>query len=60
MAKLFAQSGDPASALVHLRKALEEGYKNINNVYKDQEFAGMRTDPRFKDLMAQKPEAIPQ
>lgn len=60
MAKLFAQSGDPANALVHLRKALEEGYKNINNVYKDQEFATVRTDQRFKDLMAQKPEGIPQ
>ncbi len=60
MAKLFAQSGDPADALLHLRKALEEGYKNINNVYKDQEFATVRTDQRFKDLMSQKPEAIPQ
>jgi tetratricopeptide (TPR) repeat protein len=60
MAKLFAQSGDPVNALLHLRKALEEGYKNINNVYKDQEFATVRTDQRFKDLMAQKPEGIPQ
>ncbi len=60
MAKLFAQSGDPADALLHLRKALEEGYKNINNVYKDQEFATVRTDQRFIDLMSQKPEPIPQ
>lgn len=60
MAKLFAQSGDPADALLHLRKALEEGYKNINNVYKDQEFATVRTDQRFKDLMSSKPEGIPQ
>lgn len=60
MAKLFAQSGDPGNCIVHLRKAMEEGYKNINNVYKDQEFAGVRTDQRFKDLMSQKPEAIQQ
>lgn len=60
MAKLFAQSGDPADCLLHLRKALEEGYKNINNVYKDQEFATVRTDQRFKDLMSAKPEGIPQ
>jgi tetratricopeptide (TPR) repeat protein len=60
MAKLFAQGGDPANAVLHLRKAIEEGYKQINNVYKDQEFATVRTDPRFKDLMAQKPESIPQ
>lgn len=60
MAKLFAQGGDPANAVLHLRKAIEEGYKQINNVYKDQEFATLRTDQRFKDLMAQKPESIPQ
>ncbi len=60
MAKLFAQNGDAVNCLLHLRKAMEEGYKNINNVYKDQEFATVRTDQRFKDLMAQKPEAIPQ
>lgn len=60
MAKLFAQSGDPANCLLHLRKALEEGYKNINDVYKDQEFATVRADQRFKDLMAAKPESIPQ
>ena len=60
MAKLFAQSGDAVNCLVHLRKAMEEGYKNINNVYKDSEFATVRADTRFKDLMAQKPEGIPQ
>jgi tetratricopeptide (TPR) repeat protein len=60
MAKLYAQSGDLSDALLHLRKAIEEGYKAINNVYKDQEFATVRTDQRFKDLMAQKPEGIPQ
>ncbi|ABF42768.1 Tetratricopeptide repeat protein [Candidatus Koribacter versatilis Ellin345] len=60
MAKLFAQTGDAVDCLLHLRKAMEEGYKNINNVYKDQEFAAVRADQRFKDLMAQKPEAIPQ
>lgn len=60
MAKLFAQNNDPVNCLLHLRKAMEEGYKNINNVYKDQEFATVRADQRFKDLMSQKPEAIPQ
>jgi len=60
MAKLFAQNGDPANCISHLKKAIEEGYKNINNVYKDQEFAAVRTDQRFKDLMSQKPEAIQQ
>lgn len=60
MAKLFARSGDDVNALLHLRKALEEGYKNIDNFYKDQEFATVRTDQRFKDLLAAKPDSIPQ
>ena len=37
---------------------MEEGYKNINKVYTDSEFASLRTDPRFTELMAQKPPAI--
>ncbi len=60
MAKLFAQANDPANALIHLQKAIEEGYKNINNFYKDAEFATVRKDERFVSLMAQKPEGIPQ
>jgi hypothetical protein len=39
---------------------MEEGYKGIENVYKDDEFAGMRKDPRFTDLMAARPLAIPE
>jgi len=37
---------------------MEDGYKNINKVYTDSEFASLRTDRRFADLMAQKPQAI--
>ena len=58
VAKMYAQAGDLEHSLEYLRKALEEGYKNIDNVYKDAEFASLRTDKRFTDLMAQKPQAI--
>ena len=34
---------------------MEEGYKSIDNVYKDDEFAGFRKDPRFTELMAAPP-----
>jgi hypothetical protein len=37
---------------------MEEGYKGINSVYKDAEFAGVRKDPRFNELMAARPPAI--
>jgi hypothetical protein len=37
---------------------MEEGYSNIKNVYKDNEFSTLRKDPRFAELMAAKPVAI--
>jgi len=58
VAKMYAQAGDLDNSLVYLRKAMEDGYKNINQVYKDNEFATLRTDPRFTELMAQQPKAI--
>jgi hypothetical protein len=38
---------------------MEEGYKDINNVYKDNEFSTLRNDPRFAELMAAKTTSIP-
>ncbi len=58
VAKMYAQAGDFDHSLEYLRRAMEEGYKNINKVYTDAEFASLRTDPRFADLMAQKPPAL--
>ncbi|HEV2730121.1 MAG TPA: tetratricopeptide repeat protein [Terriglobales bacterium] len=60
MAKLFAKEGNSDRSLQYLRKALEEGYKGINEVYKDAEFAGLRKDPRFTELMAARPPGIPE
>ena len=60
LAKMFAGSGNIDRSLEYLRKALEDGYKEIGAVYKDEEFAGLRKDPRFNELMASKPVAIPQ
>jgi tetratricopeptide (TPR) repeat protein len=55
VAKMYAQSGDFEHSLEYLRKAMEDGYKGIDKVYTDSVFASLRTDPRFADLMAQKP-----
>jgi len=67
MAKLFARAlvttgnaGYADRSLIYLRKALEEGYDKIDSVYKDAEFAALRKDPRFTELMASRPPAIPQ
>jgi len=59
VAKLYAKVGDDERSLHYLRKAMEDGYKDIKNVYKDAEFGTLRKDPRFTELMASKTPAIP-
>jgi len=59
LAKLYARTGVPERSLHYLKKAMEEGYKDIKNVYKDEEFSTLRKDPRFAELMAAKTRAIP-
>jgi tetratricopeptide (TPR) repeat protein len=58
VAKMYAQAGDFEHSLEYLRKAMEEGYKDIKKVYTDSEFATLRTDKRFEELMSQKPQPI--
>lgn len=60
LAKMYAQTGNFDRSIECLRKAMEEGYKEIADVYTDQEFTSLRKDPRFSELMASKPVAIPQ
>jgi tetratricopeptide (TPR) repeat protein len=58
IAKTFASRGDTEHCLLYLRKAMEDGFPEISNVYKEAEFAGVRKDPRFVSLMVAKPIAI--
>jgi tetratricopeptide (TPR) repeat protein len=58
MAKLYAKAGIMDRSLLHLRRAMEEGYKEINDVYTDKEFTVLRKDPRFARLMAAHPQAV--
>ncbi len=58
VARMYAQAGDLDRSLEYLRKAMENGYKDIKKVYTESEFATLRTDKRFEELMAQKPQAI--
>jgi tetratricopeptide (TPR) repeat protein len=55
VARLYAKMGYSDRSLEYLKKAMEEGYKDFNNVYKDVEFAELRKDKRFAELMAAKP-----
>jgi tetratricopeptide (TPR) repeat protein len=54
VAKLYAKMGFSDRSLEYLRKAIEEGYKDLKNVYKDVEFAELRKDKRFTEMMAAK------
>jgi tetratricopeptide (TPR) repeat protein len=58
LAKLYAKTGLPDRSLHYLKKAMEEGYKDIKNVYKDNEFSSLRKDPRFAELMSAKTTSI--
>ena len=61
VAKLYAKMGFSDRSLEYLRKAMEEGYKDFfKNVYKDTEFAELRKDKRFTELVAMKPPALPE
>jgi len=60
VAKLYAKMGYSDQSIEYLKKALEEGYKDFKDVYKDVEFAELRKDKRFAELMAVKPPALPE
>ena len=59
VAKLYAKMGLSEQSLEYLRRAMEAGYKDLKNVYKDLEFAELRKSPRFTELMASKTPGIP-
>jgi tetratricopeptide (TPR) repeat protein len=58
MAKLYARSGAFDRALEYLQRAIAEGYKGMEAVFKDADFTALRKDPRFADLMADQPLAF--
>ena len=60
VAKLYAKMGFSDRSLEYLRKAMEEGYKDFKNVYKDAEFAEIRKDKRFTELVSTKYPALPE
>ena len=52
VAKTYAQAGAKDRAIQYIRKALEEGFKDREKFLKEPEFAVLREDPEFKELMA--------
>jgi len=58
LARIYARQGSYDRSLEFLKKAIEEGYPQIKDVYTDDGFAGLRKDPRFATVMA-KTEPLP-
>jgi tetratricopeptide (TPR) repeat protein len=59
LARLFAGNGDLDRALHFLRRAIEDGYPKIDDVYQAPEFAKALKDERFQMLLKNRPVAIP-
>jgi tetratricopeptide (TPR) repeat protein len=60
LARMYARTGQLDRSLLCLKRAMEDGFTDIKKVYEDEEFVELRKDPRFIELMAAKPVAIPE
>jgi tetratricopeptide (TPR) repeat protein len=58
LAKAHAKKGENEQAIMYLRKALEEGVKDRNKIADMPEFATLKTDAAFIDLMASAPKPL--
>jgi tetratricopeptide (TPR) repeat protein len=52
IARMYAKRGNLEGALEQLRRAKENHYAAMANVYKDQEFAALWNDPRLKQIVS--------
>lgn len=52
LAKIYAKMGDVEGCLQCLRKAKEDGYRDLANVYKDEEFTKIRENPKLHEVVA--------
>ena len=55
LAKSYAQAGDLDRCIHYLRKAKDEGYKNIADIKKDPSFGAALKDPAVQELLLPKP-----
>ncbi len=55
LAKSFAQSGNVERCVHYLRKAREEGFKEMDTVKTDPAFAAVLADPGIQELLAPRP-----
>jgi len=53
IAQTFASAGKEEQALIYLRKAMDEGFKDRKRLIEDKDFAVLRTTPKFQQLLAE-------
>jgi tetratricopeptide (TPR) repeat protein len=51
LAKIYAKRGDVDGCVQCLKKAKEEGYRDLANVYTDEDFTTMRGNPRLREVV---------
>ena len=56
LAKSFAEAGNVERCLLYLRKAKDEGYKELAAVKSDPSFAAVLKDPAMQEVLAPKPQ----
>ena len=60
LAKSFAEAGNLDRCLVYLRKAKDEGYKELAAIKMDPSFAAVIKNPAIQEILAPRPEDTPQ
>jgi tetratricopeptide (TPR) repeat protein len=58
MAEGYAKKGMNDRALLYIRKALEEGYKDKKKIADDPAFVALKDLPEFKELLAMEPRVL--
>jgi tetratricopeptide (TPR) repeat protein len=58
LAQTYAKAGQNDRALLYIRKALEEGYKERKKIAEDPAFAALKDLPEFKELVATEPRVL--
>jgi tetratricopeptide (TPR) repeat protein len=56
LAKSYAEAGNLERCVIYLRKAKDEGYKNLSAVKTDPSFAAILKDPGIQEVLAPKPD----
>lgn len=58
LAKVYAKTGVVDRALLYLRKALEEGFRERDKIKDEPEFAALRELPEFQELLTLEPRVL--